>query len=345
MVIIGDSSALASVPQVNQRTVLRSSPAWQPDEAAALCRSRFVDAYPEIRRRCEPIETPGAALVAIGADGGVTHRIVRASGDCCRHLVAGRHTQCHVRLNGSHIALRQLVLLVPPVHSDEVPRLRLLDLRTGHPPQDERGCPQRGLETSGPVLLICGDSVLFLCPTGPASPMRWPRDSDAGWRALPPRAYADLLPDGHHPNLARRTSASGCADDRLAQTIVETRPGPAAIEQGVVGSLEGAAGKLTLIGSGRREVVLVGKRALEHGILFGRYSRCDVNSDSVLHDAAISRVHLMLLRLGHELWALDTASTFGTTSAGQPFVARRVGPGDTLDLAGGVSKIRWSFLA
>jgi len=56
--------------------------------------------------------------------------------------------------------------------------------------------------------------------------------------------------------------------------------------------------------------------ALQRGILIGRYDRClDIRGDL----PTLSRVHLLISRVGADVFAIDTASTFGSMKSGKRY--------------------------
>jgi hypothetical protein len=77
----------------------------------------------------------------------------------------------------------------------------------------------------------------------------------------------------------------------------------------------------------------LGATAARRGVLLGRYERCDAAGLPVLSDAALSRVHLLLLELEGALYALDTASTNGSWAGAQRMRSARVEPGLRFALA------------
>ena len=75
--------------------------------------------------------------------------------------------------------------------------------------------------------------------------------------------------------------------------------------------------------------------------MLGRYSRCDTAGATSLSLEKISRVHLLVVRIGDDLWAIDTASTNGVAAGGTGVRVHRLQPGDELSLADGVGAVRW----
>ena len=94
---------------------------------------------------------------------------------------------------------------------------------------------------------------------------------------------------------------------------------------------------MLLTASGLRERYEVHAADLERGLLIGRYERCAFGAE----DERLSRVHLLLLRDGEQIWAIDTASSNGTTAGGAALRQLRLGPSAELDLADAVT-FRWT---
>jgi hypothetical protein len=78
---------------------------------------------------------------------------------------------------------------------------------------------------------------------------------------------------------------------------------------------------------------------LERGILVGRDDRC---SHGGVDEGNLSRVHLVLLSVDDEVWAIDTASTNGTRVLhGAPF-RQLLLSGDTHLILADALSLRWA---
>ena len=75
---------------------------------------------------------------------------------------------------------------------------------------------------------------------------------------------------------------------------------------------------------------------LERGVLIGRYERCQLAGAS----GSLSRVHLVLLLDGGDVWAVDTASLNGTIVEGQRISAIQLDRELELRLPSGMG-MRW----
>jgi hypothetical protein len=95
-------------------------------------------------------------------------------------------------------------------------------------------------------------------------------------------------------------------------------------------------GTLRLTDPARWERRSFSAEALEQGVLVGRYLRCGM----VGFDDRVSRVHLLLARIGAEVWAIDTASTHGVLRGGETLHAGVLADADALSLAGATT-LEW----
>jgi len=75
---------------------------------------------------------------------------------------------------------------------------------------------------------------------------------------------------------------------------------------------------------------------LERGLLIGRYDRCGLTPTE---DNRLSRVHLLLLSLDGDTYAIDTASTSGVRCQGRRVHVARLG--ESAELAFGGVTLRW----
>jgi hypothetical protein len=102
------------------------------------------------------------------------------------------------------------------------------------------------------------------------------------------------------------------------------------------GSRGDRLGLLELAAGGASESYVLHETDVDRGVLIGRYERCAFGAE----DERLSRVHLLIVRDGGEIWAVDTASSNGTTAAGEPIRQHRLG--DTTELLlGGRVHLRW----
>jgi hypothetical protein len=72
-------------------------------------------------------------------------------------------------------------------------------------------------------------------------------------------------------------------------------------------------GEIQITSSRGVATVVVGQAAARAGVLLGRSRRCDAGR--VLSDRTISRVHLLIIEIAENLFAVDTASYNGVWGA------------------------------
>ena len=255
--------------------------------------------------------------------------------DDVHFVTVGRHSACDLVLElDDAVSLRHLVIGMR--HSGNGLRVRLCDLATGVGLRTEDGFACEALAAEGAAFVSVGDYQLFLLPTGGLAPLPWAGAAASAWAAIPERVYFDW----------RTTSRAGRPP---AVRLVPARPGrsittqivdpPTALRQKkpAPGTRGPRVGALVLTTSGLTERYEVHATDLERGLLIGRYERCAFGAE----DDCLSRVHLLLLRDGDRIWAVDTASSNGTTAAGAAIRQVLLGPRAELDLASAVT-LRWT---
>ncbi len=285
--------------------------------------------YPAIRGLLDGRAEPGLALLATGEDGAEACGFFPARDHAPNPVILGRHGCADVFLpSDPRVSLRHLALVVLPRSGRDGVAFRALDLRTPLAFADEAGSRLEAVEASGPVLLWLGSVGVFLFPTGHGE-ASWPEDAEEAWARVPPRRFLEkAAAPGHRAGAVVRPLG-----EPAAATLVHTFPGPefASLPEGPP---EPPRGEL-LVASDRGHVaVSVSDRAARRGVLLGRYERCDTAGLAVLDDAALSRVHLLVLEVDGALHAVDTSSRNGTWAGGQRIRSRRLAPGTRLALAG-----------
>ena len=339
-----------SLPRVeNHCTLARSSVRVGRD-----LRELFVGAYGMFAARCRAIDEPGVAVIGVdeatGRPAGVMTLLARVQ----RYVagIVGRHDACDLFLHGnSDLALRQMVLVLEPVHSwaprSTQIRYRILDLRTKQGFVDESGRPLRGMRCEGPAMVRSGGFALFVLPLG--DPTDWPESAGDAWSMIPERVYFDELdrsPAGSMPIEVQARPNPPFADGtctsvpNLRRSMVMRTHGPRETSASFA-SAGDRAGTLEVIGKQQRGTLTLGHDALHDGVLIGRYARCD--GASLLDDRSLSRVHALMLHAGDSLLFIDTASRNGSRLRGERdgrlFV---LDSGTELEL-GSSTRVRWRW--
>lgn len=296
-------------------------------------RDAFRRYYHRIRSECQAFRKPGVVCVVVNTSGIVCVRQLLARPTSVSAAILGRHNEADIWVGGDQgISLRHLAVIVFPHEGRDEPRFRVLDLRTATAMTDEAGRRLESLEAEGPVFVRCESCALLLFPTTEQD-LPWPDDAEEGWACIPERVYFDessAEPDrwARRPRRPTPRGSGPVGPSRGAVTIVQTARAPAQVQQKLLAEGESPLGTLELRSEAGTVTIQVGARALAQGVLLGRYDRCDSHGLAALADHRISRVHLLLVRVGDEVFAIDTASTNGTELDGEEgrafdMVARR----------------------
>lgn len=320
-------------PGQNQQTAVVENPMLASSAAPPKLDAEklFVDRYPVIRRALEAHRELGVLLFAFdeGASA-IGHVWLRASLDKTRATVVGRHTMCGLVMprDRTEIALRHVMFLVRATSHSEV-RVRAIDLHTKTAFGDEEGRVLQSVMTEGPMFLSVGGVRLVVLPTEGELPI--PTSGEEAYGCLPDRVFFDER-HGTAGNVERHADAPLSGIEGGA-TLVRSKQGPLAAAGELCKADEAPRASITVrafAGPVRREL---GDTALDCGVLFGRYQRCDVGP-TLDEDSRLSRVHLMMIRDGDHIVAIDTSSTNGTFVDGRSVSVLPLEDGYVLDLAG-----------
>jgi hypothetical protein len=310
------------------RDLLPVPPARPFDAHAA-----FLAAYDRLNSLARIARGAAVLVVAVAPHARVVESVIVESG---HSLVIGRHTHCGFRLRDETISLRHLVAHAEHGAPGAAPALRLWDLNTAQFFLTEDGEPTAAVKAEGVLYAALGPYALLFVPTrGPTEPP-WPARAEEAWSALPPRQFIERQP----PNATRMQHAR--APRRLDGQDYYTpihRMAPLLL----LGEHEGpqdAWGELMLEQKQWVSTHHVSLARLEQGVLLGRYERCGIPLGE-MH--CLSRVHLLLVRLGEEVLAIDTASTNGTCRGALKLDSGPLGEQDSLTLAG-VLQVHWRRL-
>jgi hypothetical protein len=241
------------------------------------------------------------------------HAHLRLPSSGIAHLIAGRHERCDVVLSrDAEVSLRHVLVRATRGPHGQL-QLRAIDLRSRCGLLSEEGKRCEAIASEGPLFLRIASYVLLLFPTGP-SVRAWSHDADETWRQLAPRNQEIRPP----PQPLKSRSAPGAGAVKLATiTIHSSSP---------------QAGELT-------STHAVWSDQLERGILVGRDDRC---SHGGVDEGNLSRVHLVLLSVDDEVWAIDTASTNGSRVLHGPPFRQLLLTGDTHLVLADALSLRWA---
>ncbi len=254
-------------------------------------------------------------------------------------LVIGRHTECGLRLPNAAVALRQMALLAR--HDGERMAVHLWDLNTEQPFSTEDGATTSALVSDGPVCVSISEYTLWIIPARTLAAL--PAAAKDAWEALPLRHFLDRRaptksqPPERWPSppAAKPTRAP---PGRMMEDITHVTVHAAPLLLHEDEEPEIGWGVLRLASGRQKARHLVSAERLERGLLLGRYERCGLTIGGL---DSVSRVHLLVVRIGDEVWAIDTASTNGVRRRGQAVSAVVLDAQDELELARSLS-VTWT---
>lgn len=318
-------------PRKNQTTSQPSMTHREGWLGALGAREAFIAAYPRLCKLAAATRRPAVLVAVVSAYG----REVRTTLIEPSHsLILGRHTLCGLLLPTETLSLRHLAAYTHLEAPGTAPVLHLWDLNTDQPFLTEDGQPSEAVISRGMLYAAVGEYALVFVPTRGRSEPPWPARAEDAWWALPPRQFIDrstplterLLPCSVRMEKQRRTSDI-TREKPLQMLHTPERSGPA------WGTLTLELGKYTV-------EFRLSLKSLERGVLLGRYARCAIPLSPL---TAISRVHLMLVRVGQDVLAVDTASTCGTRRGWRKIETIALRDSDTL-LLPRYLKVHWRRL-
>lgn len=322
-----------------REAALWREPPLGPREAFLLAHDRILS-LAEIARR------PGIVAVAVTPEGRVADAAIVEDG---RALIVGRHSRCGLRLSSPRMALRQLVVLAR--REREAMVTRVWDLDTGTPFVTEDGQPNAAVFADGPLYFTLHGYAVWLVPSALAA--GWSGSASQTWESLPARVFVDRRPPDSalraagprsdaalhiHGAMAPLFGGGAGTRTRLDEEISHVTGVGAALVLGDPDDVEIGWGSLRLQLRGRRRRHEVSAERLERGVLIGRYERCGVEITS---EPEISRVHALLVKIGAEVWVIDTGSTNGIWRGTEPVEAEPLRDNDAVRLGRAVT-LTWT---
>ncbi|HYO69108.1 MAG TPA: FHA domain-containing protein [Archangium sp.] len=296
-------------------------------------REAFIAAHGWLSGLAREAQRPSVLVAAVDEHARVVDAVELGAG---HSLVIGRHTGCGLWLECDSLSLRHLVAHARPAAPGTPPLLWLWDLHTGRPFMTEDGQFNAAVRTQGPLYAAVGPYALLFIPLSGPGEAPWPARAEAAWSALPPRRFLDQRSAEAAPLPRPRRRR---LDGRPYQTDV-CRQG-ALLTLSEPGERESPWAELRLEWEGRVERHFLSRERLGQGVLLGRYERCGIRLSQGL--GSLSRVHLLLVRLGEEVLAIDTASTNGTRRGQMKIETTRLDEQDSLVL-GSRLRLHWRRL-
>jgi FHA domain len=323
----------------NCGTIVYRPDGGAPNERPLGPREAFLLAYERLSILGSVARGPAMVVVAVGGRGAVLDgRTIEDQ----RSLVVGRHTQCSTNSCGLYlpsdaVSLRHIAALVRAEQGQPV--LRIWDLNTGLNFTTEDGQTNAAVISEGPTYVAVGGYALWFLPASGVGDVGWPARAQDAWQALPPRDFIDRKSPGparpkQRPALRSRPDQQGLPGQECTSVTSVAPP----LLLGDDDEPEVAWGVIRLERYSQRQQRGVSAERLEQGILVGRYERCGILMSQ--ENESVSRVHLLLVRIGTEVWAIHTASTNGLFRGDAPVEAEVLGDADALRLASDIT-LRW----
>jgi hypothetical protein len=289
-------------------------------------REAFLVAYERLALLAQVVRAPAFIVAAVDARAQVTASLLLHDG---RALILGRHSQCGLRIEDTTVALRHVAVLVRGEAGRPV--LHVRDLGTEVPFVTEDGSRNAGVMADGPLYIAVGSVAVWFLPCPGSS---FPARADEAWSALAPRTFLDRRApeDGMRPAVPAARSAPRARRGDGPISVVTSYAPPLLL--GDDDEAEIGWGTVKLISGAHRVKRSISAERLEQGILVGRYGRCSLMIDTA--EGTVSRVHVLLVRLGMDVWVIDTASTNGVQRGDDDVLASVLRDVDTLTLGRGL---------
>lgn len=311
--------------EVTQIIALDDAPPRRFDQA-------FVAMFDALRQLYNSFPRDGLFCAAVWRGRSLDSYLHMPLSDGPAYAVIGRHARCEiVAPQDQSISLRHIMVGCTRRGNTEL-RVRLWDLASGIGFRTETDLQCEALVCEGPVFVRLGEYHLFFLPTGSLSFGPWGGDAKQTWNEFPERVLLDQRVPSRSPRVAPsarvRAAGKGKARDTVITQIVPPAR-PLRAQRRVEQPDEPSIGRLRLSSDVDELDYPVSESDLERGLLIGRYERCHLGAA----ERRLSRIHLLVVRDGDSVWAIDSASTNGTEHDGQPIRWIRLGGQTRLRLA------------
>lgn len=313
-------------PLFDNRGTMAALAASDENLPAPPPRAAFLVAYDRLAELASAARKPSFAVALVDPRARLVGAVLCEAGS---PLTIGRHTKCRLQVPSSAISLRHMAGLV--LAEGGAPKLQVWDLNTKLPFRAEDGQESGALSSDGPTYLSIGAYALWFLPCSPD--VAWPARAGDAWTSMPPRTFVDR----RAPTAAdRRAGVDALPAPRLRggpyrgleePSRVTTQASPLLL--GDDEEPEIAWGTIRLQAGMAKAKRRVSAERLEQGLLIGRYERCGLSLGEI--DRNVSRVHFLLVRIGADVWAIDTGSTNGVRRNGRAIEAEVLADVDRLE--------------
>jgi len=292
-------------------------------------RESFLVAYDRLADLARAARKPAFVIGTVAND----MRLISAElAEAQSTITIGRHTKCRIRLPSERVSLRHVVALVlEDEEDDDVPVIRVWDLNTREPFSTEDGKKNCAVVSNGPTYLAIGAFALWCLPCGTGA--KWPERASAAWDAMPTRSFVDRrapLPSARRAGvhaLPPPNRRGGPYRGFEENSHITTLAPPLLLGDDEEPELAWAT--IRLQSRGAKAKRSVSAERLGQGLLIGRYERCGLSLGEI--DKNVSRVHILLVRIGSDVWAIDTGSTNGVRKDGKGISSLILGDVDRLE--------------
>jgi hypothetical protein len=325
----------------NDATAVVDNPLLRPDVTDDLgafdARDLFMRHWKIIKKALKTHTKQGVLMFAFDSGKNALGQAwLAATLDRTRAAIFGRHSMCNLAVpeHYERISLRHLAILVRAKSHDEV-RVRVIDLHTQTGFYDESGRVLQAATAEGSIFLRIGGVFLIVLVTGEHPEI--PDDPEAAYGWIPERVFIDEREGTAGAPVAKMIMPR--ERHQPGMTIVRSQMGPLAAAGNLCGEDEVPIAEMVVRSSGGSVRRPVGASILERGLLVGRYARCDIGL-AVHDDSRLSRVHLLVVKDGEDIIAVDAASMNGTYVSDRAILLHSLVDGTVLDL-GGELEITW----
>ncbi len=307
--------------------------------AAPGPRESFLVAYDRLADLARAARGPAFVIGTVAND----MRLIAADLAESQSMVTiGRHTKCRIRLPSDRVSLRHVVALILE-EKPGTPMIRIWDLNTREPFSTEDGNKNCAVVSSGPTYIAIGPFALWCLPCGAGE--NWPARASVAWDGLPMRSFVDRRspsPSDRRAGVAAlpppRRKGGPYRGFEEASRITTLAPPLLLVDDE---EPELAWATIRLQSRGAKAKRSVSAERLGQGLLIGRYERCGLSLGEI--DRNVSRVHLLLVRIGSEVWAIDTGSTNGVRKNGKEISALILEDVDRLEFGSNMT-LDWTKL-
>lgn len=324
------SEQLLGNEPINCKTIVMDAlPSLKALRRQPIARQVFLSLYKQIYEATKQYDKKSVFVAAADLFGNIVGPIIISDG---ASLTIGRHAQCAFRLPALDVSLRHVVAHVRSNENNDMVT-RLWDLNTKQSFITEDGVYSSALVAEGALFITIGHYSLMFVPLDALGDKQWPQRGEDAWSELPQRKFLDRRDVASQGDIFNQQPNK--PNSNMDITQITRVNAPVMLGEDVDSSQ--AWGKVTIeIPTGKMER-FVSEDQINRGILIGRYSRCQIRLDN---DDSLSRVHLMLVKIGQEIWAIDTASTNGTRHNAKEITSTVMALEDKLLLAA-TTLVKW----